>query len=180
MITTGIARRYAEGLLRAAIKNNKVNIVEENLFDFINFIWVNKDIRKFLTHPKLPYDVKAQVLSKTIQREYDVLTMEFLKFLIKKDRINEIVPISYEFDALNDRYQGVLKVEVISAYPVSEEFLNTVKKELEENTGRKIKFNVVVDKNMILGIKIKIGDFVIENSLEYKLQNFLERITFRR
>ncbi len=180
MITTGIAKRYAEGLLKAAIKTGKVNDVEENLFNFIGSIWLNKNVRKFLTHPKLSFAVKEQFLKKTIEERYDALTLEFLKFLIKKGRIKEVVLISHEFDTLNDKYQGVLKVEIISAYSVTENFLNTIKKELEEITHRKIKFKIIVNKEMILGIKIKIGDLVIENSLEYKLQSFLDRINLRR
>lgn len=180
MITTGIAKRYAEGLLRVAIKNNKVNEVEDNLFDFISSVWSNKEVRNFLTHPKLPFSIKEQMLKKIIQERYDILAVEFLKFLIKKERIKEIVPITYEFDTLNDKYQGFLKVEIFSAYPVTEDFLDIIKKNLEDITHRKIKFKIVVNKEMILGIKIKVGDLVIENSLEYKLQSFLDKINLGR
>ncbi len=180
MIGTSIATRYAEGLLKVAIKSNKINEVEENLFDFIESVWQNKNVKNLLTHPKLGFDIKKQLLTSIIKGSYDVLTMEFLLFLIRKNRINHIVPVTYKFDELNDKFQGILKVEVISAYPVSEDFLNSLKSNLEDITGRKIKFSVAVNPSMILGIKIKIGDLVMENSLEHKLRDFLNKIELRR
>ncbi|MFN7181623.1 MAG: ATP synthase F1 subunit delta [Planctomycetota bacterium] len=179
MLPTGIAKRYAEGLLKAGMKSNKINEIEENLFDFISCVWVNKAIRNFLMHPKLPLTIKEQFLQKIIGERYDILTIEFLKFLLKKDRIKEIIPITYEYDSLNDKYQGFLKVEVISAYPVTVTFLESLKNNLEEIVNRKIKFKVVVDKEMILGIKVRITDLVIENSLESKLKDFLGKIKIR-
>lgn len=180
MIGTSIASRYAEGLLKVAIETNKVNQVEKNLFDFIKTVWQDKNVKNFLTHPKLGFDIKKRFLTSIIKGSYDILTMEFLLFLIKKNRINQIVPITYKFDELNDRFQGVLKVEVISAYPVSEDFLSLLKSNLEDITGRKIKFSITVNPSMILGIKVKIGDLVMENSLEHKLQDFLNKIELRR
>lgn len=180
MIGTSISARYAEGLLKVAIRSNKINQVEENLFDFVESVWQNKNVKNFLTHPKLGFDIKKQLLDSMIKSKYDILTVEFLVFLIKKNRVNQIVPITYKFDELNDKFQGVLKVDVMSAYPVSEGFLNLLKGNLEEITGRKIKFNIAVNPLMIVGVKIKIGDLVIENSLEHKLQDFLNRIELRR
>lgn len=180
MIETSISTRYAEGLLKVAIKSNKVTVVEENLFDFIQSIWNSKEVRTFLTHPKLMFEVKKQLLNRLIKDTYDVLTMEFLLFLIKKGRIDHIVPITYKFDELNDKFQGVLKVEVISAYHPSANFMNSLKENLEEMSGRKIKFSITVDPSMLLGIRVKIGDLVIENSLEHKLQDFLNRIEVGR
>jgi F-type H+-transporting ATPase subunit delta len=176
VITTSIAKRYAEGLLKIAHKQNNITEVEEDLFEFVNSIWRDKNIRNFLMHPKLPYKVKEEFLEKVTRGKFNPLTLEFLKFLIKKERINQIVPIVYEFDSLNDRFQGVLKVEVVSAYPVSENFLQKVKKYLEDITCRKVKFKLTVDASMVLGVKIKIGDLVIENSMEYKLNSFFNRI----
>lgn len=180
MIGTAISTRYAEGLLKVAIRNNKVTKVEEDLFDFINNIWQNKNVRNFFTHPRLVFEVKKQLLESLVKDNYDPLTVEFLLYLIKKNRINEIVPITYRFDELNDKYQGVLKVDVISTYPPSADFLDELKKRLEVTTNRKVKFNVKVEPAIILGIKVKMGDLVVENSLDHKLEDFLNKIEFRR
>ena len=65
--------------------------------------------------------------------------------------------------------RGEINAELISSQELSDGDIKKIKDEITENFGSKINLKYIVDKNLLAGMKIKIGSLMIDNSLKNKL-----------
>ena len=94
----------------------------------------------------------------------------FLRVLIEGDRIGLLPEIRALFETLKDEADGVARAQIISAFPVDDAQLATLRRGLERRFGRKIEATVSVDPALIGGAKIIVGDTVIDASVQSELQ----------
>jgi F-type H+-transporting ATPase subunit delta len=74
-----------------------------------------------------------------------------------------------QFHALRNEREGVIEAEVVSAFELSKAQLADLVERLEKKTGRKVKAKVQLDKELIGGIKVVLGDKVIDGSARAQL-----------
>ena len=79
--------------------------------------------------------------------------------------------IAYAFEALKAQDEGTLQAQIIAAFKPSEAETKDLVKKLEAKFGKKIEATVSVDAELIGGIKIIVGDTVIDASVKNQLQN---------
>ncbi len=94
----------------------------------------------------------------------------FLLLLVENGRLEVLPEIRDLFDELRREHEGVLEVEVTSAYPMDEGQLAQLRRKLEAKYGRKVQATVGVDPELIGGVRVKVGDEVLDASVRGKLQ----------
>jgi len=77
--------------------------------------------------------------------------------------------IRAQFEALKNEREGVVEAEVVSAFEMEASQLTDLVARLEKHTGRKVKARVSVDKALIGGVKVVLGDKVIDGSARAQL-----------
>lgn len=102
--------------------------------------------------------------------------VNFVKVAISKHRENLIKEILNEFEALYKAYFNMIDVKVISAYPLKEEVLNLVREKLEKKYNKKVNLIPVVDKEILGGLKLVIGNTVIDGSIKARLEALLKNM----
>jgi len=93
----------------------------------------------------------------------------FLRVLAENGRLGLLPEIRSQFEALKDEREGVLEAEVQSAFELSEAQVADLVRRLEKKTGRKIRTKVQVDKSLIAGVRVVLGDQVIDGSARAQL-----------
>jgi F-type H+-transporting ATPase subunit delta len=93
----------------------------------------------------------------------------FVRVLAENGRLDLLPQIREQFEALKNEREGVVEAEVHSAFELGEAQLADLTQRLEKKTGRKVRAKVVMDKNLIGGVKIVIGDKVIDGSARAQL-----------
>jgi len=93
----------------------------------------------------------------------------FIRVLAENGRLDLLPEIRTQFHALRNERGGVIEAEVVSAFELSSAQLADLVQRLEKKTGRKIKAKVRVDKELIGGIKVVLGDKVIDGSARAQL-----------
>jgi F-type H+-transporting ATPase subunit delta len=93
----------------------------------------------------------------------------FVRVLAENNRLELLGEIRAQFHALKNEREGVVEAEVISAFDLDAGQLADLAQRLEKKTGRKVKATVRVDKELIGGVKIVIGDKVIDGSARGQL-----------
>ena len=93
----------------------------------------------------------------------------FLRVLAENGRLELLPEIRAQFETLKDEREGVLEAEVHSAFELSEAQVADLVQRLEKKTGRKVRARVSVDQSLIGGVKIVIGDKVIDGSVRAQL-----------
>src|SRR6266480_4826512 len=86
----------------------------------------------------------------------------FVRVLAQNNRLPLLPEIRGQFEALKNEREGVVEAEVQSAFELSEAQLADLIQRLEKKTGRKVRAQVSVDRELIGGVKVVLGDKVID------------------
>ncbi len=93
----------------------------------------------------------------------------FVRVLAQNGRLELLPEIRAQFEALKNEREGVLEAEVHSAFELSDAQVADLVQRLETKTGRKVKTKLHVDKDLIAGVRIVLGDKVIDGSARAQL-----------
>jgi F-type H+-transporting ATPase subunit delta len=93
----------------------------------------------------------------------------FVRVLTQNGRLELLPLIRSQFDALKNEREGVVEAEVVSAFELSEAQLADLVQRLEKKTGRKVRTKVQLDRELIGGIRVVLGDKVIDGSARAQL-----------
>jgi F-type H+-transporting ATPase subunit delta len=93
----------------------------------------------------------------------------FVRVLADNGRLVVLDEIRAQFDALKNEREGVVEAEVVSAFEMDKSQVADLVVRLEKHTGKKVKAHVTVDKALIGGIKVVLGDKVIDGSARAQL-----------
>ena len=100
----------------------------------------------------------------------------FMFLLIEKRRIFFVEKIIDSFLKLCAQKRGEVKASLISSKELSETELENISKELSSSTSSTIKFNYKVDKELIGGLKLQLGSFMIDTSIKNKLNKYKQKM----
>jgi F-type H+-transporting ATPase subunit delta len=93
----------------------------------------------------------------------------FLRVLAQNGRLELLPEIRAQFEALKNEREGVLEAEVHSAFELGDAQMAELAQRLEKKTGRKIRAKLHIDKELIAGVRIVVGDKVIDGSARAQL-----------
>jgi F-type H+-transporting ATPase subunit delta len=93
----------------------------------------------------------------------------FVRVLAANGRLELLPEIRAQFEALKDEREGVMEAAVQSAFELSDAQLRDLVQRLEKKTGRKIRARVEIDKDLIAGVRVILGDKVIDGSARAQL-----------
>ena len=167
---TTIARPYAEAVFKLAMAENSLGNWAD-ILSKMSLIADNPDMRAAIADPKLAGETLAALFFSVMNGSVNEQAKNFIRVLIENDRLNLLPEISLQFHDLKDRQEGVAEAEIISAFPMSDDELNALTVTLEKYFKRKIKPSVHIDKELIGGVKVTIGDEVLDASLKTRLQS---------
>jgi len=88
---------------------------------------------------------------------------------VANDRLSLLEIISSQFHALKDAAEGVAQAHIYSAFPMSDEQVSQLIKLLEPKFGIKLKPVVTIDTSLIGGVRVQVGDHVLDTSVQAQL-----------
>ena len=100
----------------------------------------------------------------------------FFLLLIKKRRIFFVLKIIKSFLKLCSKKRGEIKASLISSKELTKSELENISKDLSSSMGSTIKFDYKIDKELIGGLKLQLGSFMIDTSIKNKLKKFEQRM----
>ena len=93
----------------------------------------------------------------------------FVRVLAENGRLEVLADIRLQYETLRNEREGVVEAEIISAFEMDAAQVADLVQRLEKKTGRKVTTKVSIDKNLIGGVKVVIGDKVIDGSARAQL-----------
>ncbi|WP_418965525.1 ATP synthase F1 subunit delta [Cetobacterium sp.] len=173
MIGNQIGKRYAEAIYEVAVQRDEVKSIYDVLNSAMELYKTDVDFRNFITHPLIKESEKKETLKKIFSDSND--GVEILFYILEKGRIAQIREIVAEYVKLDYAKNQILDVEATFAVALSDEQKEKLSKNLEKKTGKKIKLVVNVDKSLIGGGIIKIGDEVTDGSIRRQLETLTQK-----
>ena len=170
-----ISKTYAQALFELAVEENKSLEVLNEVTELLEVIRQNKEFERFMNHPKIPKDEKLQVVKNIFDDRLSKEIVGFLITIIEKDRYSEIQAILFEVIESIKEYNNIGTAYVTTAIALEDKEKNNIENRLLATTKYKtIECNYSVDKSLIGGMVIRMGDKVVDSSIRTKLEK-LER-----
>jgi len=169
MLNKSVGRRYAEAFFAIAQEQKKIDEYQKELGEVVDTIMSNEDLKAFMFHVLVPPEEKKQVIAQLFSHAVSDSTIRFLNLVMDKRRANYLKVIFEEYQAMADVSRNILKAEVTSAMVVNEQDIAELEKALSAATGKMVRVNLTVDPSLIGGVKVRVGDRVIDASVVKKL-----------
>jgi F-type H+-transporting ATPase subunit delta len=163
--------RYVKSLLGLAVEKNALESVHNDMLLFTKICDENRSFELMLKNPIIRHDKKREILEKIFQGKVNPLTMAIFDILTRKNREPLLPGIAKEFHTAYNIYKGIGKAFITTAVPLDSqlrtEFENIVKRLSEKD---KVELTEKIDKEMIGGFILNVGDRQIDASMKNKLQ----------
>jgi F-type H+-transporting ATPase subunit delta len=170
--STETSNRYARAIFQLAKENNELEIVEENIKEFLKVYKSNLDLQNFIKNPTETVSNQLKVISKISDAmNLKKIFKNFLSLVVVK-RIFFIKKILESFINLSANQRGELSAKLISSKVLSAKELENVSSELSESIGSDISFDYTVDDNLIGGFKMQLGSLMIDTSIQNRLKKY--------
>jgi len=163
-----IARPYAEAVFRLADAQGKL---AEWSGVLANLAAVASDdrIRAAIGDPNLPAAKVAGLFIAILSGKLSGDAENLVRVLAENGRLEVLAEVRAQYETLKNEREGVVEAEVYTAFDMDEAQLADLVARLEKRTGRKVKARVNLDKDLIAGVKVVLGDKVIDGSARAQL-----------
>lgn len=163
-----VARPYAEAAFRLADGSGALGKWSEML-SALGQVAGDARVRAAIADPNLSDAQAAGVFIGILSGKLNAEAENFLRVLAENGRLELLPEVRAQFEALKNEREGVLEAEVQSAFELTDAQLADLVQRLEKKTGRKVKAKLEVQKDLIAGVRIVLGDQVIDGSARAQL-----------
>ncbi len=169
--------QYANALADVALEQGAAEPVLKQLKDFAGAYAESAELRSFLATPAVTGKEKHAVAEKIAARlGASKIVRNFLFLVIDHRRTHMIPELAEAFQSVIRERQGVAEAEVTSAAELSASQKKTLAQSLEKKTGKKIEAKYAVDKTLLGGAVVRIGDTVYDGSLRHRLNEMRAKL----
>ena len=170
-----IATVYARSLFEVAKESDKLDDVREQLGQLADAIAGEHELQVFFFSPYFSPDEKKEGLHKALE-DPDPILVNFLELLIENHRTPALMRIRRSYDALWERENDLLPVQVTSAVELDEETVRHIGDRIGEQTGRKVELSSSVDETLLGGIVVRVGNSIIDASIRSRLDQLRRQV----
>jgi F-type H+-transporting ATPase subunit delta len=162
-----IARPYAEAVFALADQSAALGKWSQTL-STMAAVASNPDVRRAVGNPNLS---ASQVYGLLAAACGDLAAAEqnFLRVLIENDRLAALPEIAALYEQLKNEREGVVDAVIATAFPLDPRQLAELVAEIESRFQRKVQAQINVDAGLIGGVRMQVGDEVIDGSVRGRL-----------
>ena len=163
-----VARPYAEALFRVAKQGNLAawsEVVSE-----LSQLGMNTDVQAYASNPKAAAADVAATLVSMLKSPATPEVINLVTMLVQNDRVSLLPEIGAQFEVLKNADAGAADASIVSAFEISPQQAADLVASLEKKFGRKLNPTVTVDPSLIGGVRVVVGDEVLDTSVRAKLQ----------
>lgn len=171
MIKSQIGRRYSKAIFEIAEEKNQVREVYKMLNSAMVLYRTDKEFKNFILNPLINNEQKKSVLNKIFGKDNSE-NLDILLYILDKGRMNCIKYIAAEYLKIYYRKNKILDVKATFTKELTDEQRKKLIDKLSQKTGKEINLVIKVDKNILGGGIIKIGDKIIDGSIRRELDNW--------
>jgi F-type H+-transporting ATPase subunit delta len=163
-----IARPYAEALFRIA-KTSNLNAWADVLSVMAQVAAV-PEVSAMSRDPRVPRDVVTKTFLEAVKVDLSAEAKKLVEMLVENGRLFLLPSIEHHFHELKNAHESTADAEVLSAFPMSDTQLSSLLAVLEKKFGRKLNPTVSVDPQLIGGVRVTVGDRVLDQSVSARLE----------
>jgi F-type H+-transporting ATPase subunit delta len=169
MLTSKVAKRYAQGLLNFTQESGNTDAVFAEMKDIVNTIEKSKDLQSFFNSPIIEIKKKISV-SAEIFKSFSPVTRNLIQLVIKHGREGQLRNIGQEFINKVEDLKGVQRITLTSATILSAENIQSILKSTTlVNHQNQFDVKSIINPEILGGYILLVGDQQIDASVKSKL-----------
>lgn len=167
-------RRYALAIYEVAEKKGKVDEYLNDLKEICDLIDNNQEFYNVIKHPQINTTKKKQLFTSVFKGKIDDQLLSFMIILIEKGRILYLREKLLQMEKIDLERKNIIKGVVKTAVPLLPDELEKLKEIFESKYDKTIIFDTVVDKSVLGGVYVSIGNDVIDDTIKSKIEEMKE------
>ena len=170
-----IARPYAEALFRVAQTGNLASW--SDTLSAMSAVAANPDMMDMARNPKVSDEQVISMFLTAVNSPTNVELKNFVGMLVENGRLSLLPEIAAQFHALRNAQEGAADAEIVSAFELTPAQVVDLVATLEKRFRRNLNPTVTVDNSLIGGVRVVVGDEVLDTSVRAKLQRMQTALT---
>lgn len=167
-----VASRYALAVFEIGEESGRLIELSSEIALFAEQL-SNRELLVALTDPVIGEARRFGMIDSLAGRlGLGVITVNTLKLLARRRRLSALPAIARELQSLTDKRQGLVRVKVTSAKPLSDAYYERLVGELEQALQRKIALEKAIDADLIAGLLVQIGNNTIDGTVSGRLESY--------
>ena len=173
-----ISQTYGEALVELAVEENKTDDFIAEITMLLGLLEENKEFGELMNHPKIVKEEKIKVIEDIFTGKVSKELVGLMRMVVEKDHYNELNEVFLYFINQVKEYKNIGTAYVTSAIELNDSQKQAVLKRLLETTKYvEFEMHYDVDAALIGGMKIRIGDRVVDSSIQNKLYNLTRELS---
>ena len=161
---------YGKAMFSAAKEQGKLETVRTQAEEILGVLAENPDYMRILTHPNIEKEEKLSLIDECFSDKADPVIVGTLVTLIDKDHADKIEKTLKTFIELSLEEEKIGVAEITSSFELSDEQKKAIEDKLLQTTKYdRMRMNYKVDRKLIGGLVIKLGDMMVDSSISTKL-----------
>lgn len=169
-------KHYVRSLVEIGHENDCFDELTADLSDVDEKINQNLDFKKYLLDKQVPLARKSKALKEIFQDFISQRTYNFILLLIKDGQLDYLSEILTQAGKMSLAHRQLVEVVAESALPLSPDEEDKIKKIIAEKLGRQTVLKNIVNASLLGGLRLRIGDMVIEGSVLGKIERLKQKI----
>ena len=163
-----IARPYAEALMKASRSGDARSLAGE--MQAIAAVAGHGSVQSLAENPKVVAAQVQELIAGVLGQPLGAQATNLLRTVIENGRLAAMPEIAAQFQALVDAETGVSQARVESAFPMDAVQVSALRETMERRFGRKLEMTVQVAPELIGGVRVAVGDEVLDTSIRARLE----------
>jgi len=162
-----IARPYAEALMKASSDGGAQALARE--IGALGRVAADPALQSLAVNPKVQPSQVLDLIGSVVGAPLGERAANLLRTVIDNGRLAALPEVARQFQALVDAETGIAQATIQSAFPIGEADLAELRSTMEKRFGRRLETTVVVDPSLIGGVRVVVGDEVLDTSIRARL-----------
>ncbi|MGB9735419.1 MAG: ATP synthase F1 subunit delta [bacterium] len=168
-----IGIRYAKALFQIAKEQNNIELYMNELKEIETFFLHEKKLEEFFYDPLVGKAKKLEIISIiTDKLQLSKEIKNLLILLINGGREKILPDIITSYEQMYDNYKGIIKVDIYTAYDITQEEINNLKKQIKSIFNKEPALKINKDTTIIGGLKLKVGWTIYDGTIKTRLKDF--------
>lgn len=181
-IPDAVAKTYARSLFELAEAEGGHEALEDTLGELEGILEIARQdpaFSEFLASRAIQAERRAESLRRIFDGRINSLTLRFLLLLNDKERLAHLPAVAAAYDQIVHAHLGRIEVDVYTASALTEDYQGELRSRIEEILSKSVVLHPYTDERMIGGIRIRIGDTMVDASLSSRLRRLREQFADR-
>lgn len=173
-----VSKTYGDALFALALESDSLTQFQNEAEVVTDSLKENEELQKLMHHPKIKKEEKIKLVEEIFKGRVSDEMVGFLRIIISKGRYESITDIFAYFMEKVKTYQGIGTAIITSAVALSDAQKEKLKARLLETTDfKEIEMQYQVDKTLLGGLVIRIGDRVADSSIKSKIYDLSKNLS---